>query len=221
MWLLLLAAATICQKSRAAVRSVPTISTERAYEAAREQVYWDGRACPLITLADDFLNSIYGKTTYRGLSAVQVIYGWHLRPDAWKDEPMILIPDADLRKQLGIKGSYASFAQLFDDTLGYRLNSLGADLPERMRPIVRESQPAIELDEKVGMIILLTQGKLIQSLPDSIKPLPDWRVEMEILYHTTPFWTIFLIILALAVFAFFILKKKKLRKRLDHRQQDK
>ncbi len=221
MWLLLLAAATICLEGRAAARSVPTISTERACEAAREQVYWDGRACPLITLADDFLNSIYGKTTYRGLSAVQVIYGWHLRPDAWKDEPMILIPDADLRRQLGIRSRYASFAELFDDTLGYRLNSLGADLPERMRPIVRESQPAIELDEKVGMIILLTQGKLIQPLPEGIEPLPDWRVEMEILYHTTPLWSILLVGLTTGGIAFLILKKVKRRRRLKHHQPDK
>jgi len=156
MWLLLLATATIAMG-----RSVPTINAQRACEAAREQVWWGGRVCTMATLANDFLESVYGKTSYKGLSAVQVVYGWRLRPDAWKDEAMIHIPDADLRRRLHIEGEYARFSELFDDTLGYRLNAVGSELPERMRQIVRESQPVVELDEKVGLIIQLTQGRLV------------------------------------------------------------
>lgn len=173
-------------------RSIPTINGDKAREAAREQVYWKGHACTLSTLAQDFLQSIYGQTTYKGLSAVQVVYGWSLRPDVWKDEPMILIPDGDLRRQLSIAGEYAKFSELFDSAQTYRLNTIGADLPERMRQIVRESQPVIELDEKVGMIVMLTQGRLIQPLPDSIPPLPAWRVEAEVLYNATPLWVLLL-----------------------------
>ena len=97
---------------------------------------------------------------------------------------MILIPDANLRRQLNIEGKYAKFSELFDDTLGYRLNNLGSDLPPEMRQLVRESAPVVELDEKAGMIILLTQGRLIQPRPDSIPPLSKLRVELEVLYNT-------------------------------------
>jgi hypothetical protein len=193
LWLLLLATATI-----ATARSIPTINAERAREAAHEQVWWNDRVCPLATLAHDFLESVYGQSTYKGLSAVQVVYGWRLRPDVWKDEAMIYIPDADLRRQLHIEGDYAKFSELFDDTLGYRLNTIGSELPERMRQIVRESQPVIELDEKVGLIIQLTQGRLIQPRPDSIAPLPSWRVEAEVLYAVTPVWAIALIVACIA-----------------------
>lgn len=193
LWLLLLATATI-----ATARSIPTINAERAREAAHEQVWWDDRVCPLATLAHDFLESVYGQSTYKGLSAVQVVYGWRLRPDVWKDEAMIYVPDADLRRQLHIEGDYAKFSELFDDTLGYRLNTIGSELPERMRQIVRESQPVIELDEKVGLIIQLTQGRLIQPRPDSIAPLPSWRVEAEVLYAVTPVWAIALIVACIA-----------------------
>lgn len=195
LWLLLLATATI-----ATARSIPTINAERAREAAHEQVWWDGRVCPLVTLAHDFLESVYGQSTYKGLSAVQVVYGWRLRPDVWKDEAMIYIPDADLRRQLHIEGDYAKFSELFDDTLGYRLNTIGSELPERMRQIVRESQPVVELDEKVGLIIQLTQGRLIQPRPDSIAPLPSWRVEAEVLYAVTPVWAIALIAVCIVMF---------------------
>lgn len=187
LWLLL-SVATIF------ARSVPTINTEKAREAAREQVWWQDRACTLSTLANDFMQSIYGKSSYKGLSAVQVVYGWRFRPDVWKDEPMILIPDKDLRRHLGIEGEYACFSQLFDDTLGYRITSLGADLPERMRQIYRESPPVVELDEKVGLIILLTQGRLIQPIPDSIASLSHFQIEAEVLYNSTPAWLILLVI---------------------------
>jgi hypothetical protein len=188
LWLLLISTVTI------SARSIPSINAEKAHEAARQQVVWRNRVCPLATLANDFLESIYGKTSYKGLSSVQVLYGWHLRPDVWKDEPMILIPDSNLRHQLGIEGEYAKFSELFDDTLGYRLNSLGADLPEKMRQMVRESAPVIELDEKVGMIILLTQGKLITPRPEKMEPLSPWRVEAEILYNDVPFYMFLLIV---------------------------
>ena len=188
LWLLLLASTTI------SARSIPTINADKAHEAARQQVVWRNRVCPLATLANDFLESIYGKTSYKGLSSVQVLYGWHLRPDVWKDEPMILISDTNLRSQLGVEGEYATFSELFDDTLGYRLNTLGADLPEKMRQMVRESAPAIELDEKVGMIILLTQGKLIVPRPETMAPLSSWRIEAEILYNEIPMYVFFVII---------------------------
>ena len=201
LWLLLLATATI-----ATARSIPTINAERAREAAHEQVWWDGRVCPLATLAHDFLESVYGKRTYKGLSAVQVVYGWRLRPDVWKDEPMIYVPDADLRRQLHLEGEYAKFSELFDDTLGYRLNTIGSELPERMRQIVRESQPVIELDEKVGLIIELTQGRLIQPRPDSIPPVSKWRIEAEIFYVGTPAWLIVLLTFCIILFIFFTKK---------------
>ena len=201
LWLLLFATATI-----ATARSIPTINAERAREAAHEQVWWDGRVCPLATLAHDFLESVYGKRTYKGLSAVQVVYGWRLRPDVWKDEPMIYVPDADLRRQLHLEGEYAKFSELFDDTLGYRLNTIGSELPERMQQIVRESQPVIELDEKVGLIIELTQGRLIQPRPDSIPPVSKWRIEAEMFYVDTPAWLMVLLTICIILFVFFSVK---------------
>ena len=140
-------------------RSIQTINAEKAREVAREQVIWQDRLCPFSTFALDFLKSVYGKSNYKGLTPEQVVYGWLLRPEVWKDEPMIHIPETDLQRQLNIDGEYAKFSELFDDTLGYKLNTLGSDLPERMRQMARESSAAISLDEKVGDIILLTRGR--------------------------------------------------------------
>lgn len=195
LWLLLSVTATMFG------RSIPTISADKARQAAREQVMWQGRLCTLSSAAADFLNTVYGQTTYKGLSAVQVAYGWHLRPDVWKEEPMILIPDAALRRQLGIDSEHAAFSQLFDDSLRYRLNTLGSDLPPRMQQLVRESPAIVELDERVGLIILLTEGRLFLPRPDSIAPLSKIRVEAEVLYCSLPASTVLLALIVLSVAA--------------------
>ncbi len=192
-------------------RSIQTINAEKAREVAREQVVWQDRlCCPFSTFALDFLKSVYGKSNYKGLSPEQVVYGWLLRPEVWKDEPMIHVPETDLQRQLNIDGEYAKFSELFDDTLGYKLNTLGSDLPERMRQMARESSAAISLDEKVGDIILLTRGQLFQPRPADMEPLPAWRVEGEILWNNTPSWAILLIVTAvIALLAFFLGKAMK------------
>lgn len=188
-------------------RSVQTINAEKAREVAREQVIWQDRLCPFSTFALDFLKSVYGKSNYKGLSPEQVVYGWMLRPEVWKDEPMIHIPETDLQRQLHIEGEYAKFSELFDDTLGYKLNTLGSDLPERMRQMARESSAAISLDEKVGEIILLTRGQLFKPRPAEMKPLPSWRVEAEILWNNTPSWAILVIVVAVVALLVFFLRK--------------
>lgn len=188
-------------------RSIQTINADKAKEVAREQVVWNGRLCSFSTFAHSFLQSVYGKNRYKGLSPEQVVYGWLLRPEVWKDEPLIHIPDADLRHQLHIEGEYARFSELFDDTLGYRLNALGSDLPERMRPLVRETPAVVSLDEKVGDIILLTKGQLFQPRPNDMPPLPLWRVEAEILWNVTPLWAILLSMAAAIAILVILLKK--------------
>ena len=188
-------------------RSIQTINADKAKEVAREQVLWNGRLRPFSTFAQDFLKSIYGKNCYKGLSPEQVVYGWLLLPEVWKDEPMIYIPDADLRHQLSIEGEYAKFSELFDDTLGYKLNMLGSDLPERMRPLVRETPAVVSLDEKVGDIILLTKGQLFQPRPADMAPLSSWRVEAEIFWNAMPPWAVLLSIAAIIAILAILLKK--------------
>lgn len=200
----------LCSLTTLHARSIQTINAEKAREVAREQIVWNGHLCTFSTFALSFLKSIYGKNSYKGLSPEQVVYGWMLRPDVWKEEPMINIPDDNLRHQLNIEGDYARFSELFDDTLGYKLNSLGSDLPEGMRQLVREAPAAVSLDEKVGDIILLTRGQLFQPRPTDMAPLPSWRVNAEVIWNDTPLWTITLsIVMVIAMLAVLIYRKDK------------
>ncbi len=158
-------------------RSVPTLSAERAEALEKMPVVYNGRVAPFNTLARDFLLKIYGRDTYKGLSPEQVVYGWLQRPEAWKDEPMLLIKDGRLRQQLGIDGKYARLADLFDGTGQYRLTQLSSD--------GKESKAVRELDEKVGIILMLTEGSLVRPAHDA--DVDSLRFSAEIGYNRIPF----------------------------------
>lgn len=157
-------------------RSVPTINRDKAERLARMPIVYNDRVAPLSTLAHDVVQKLYGSTTYKGLSSEQVVYGWLRRPDAWKDEPMLKIKDAKLRDYLGVKGKYARFSDLFDSYQQYKLQPLigSGDDDKAVR----------ELDEKVGIILMLTRGSLIR--PARGVEVDNARLEAEVIYNEFP-----------------------------------
>ncbi len=157
-------------------RSIPTINREKAERLARMPVIYNDRVAPLSTLAHDFTTKIYGSGSYKGLSAEQVLYGWMKRPDAWKDEPMLKIKDKRLRERLGVEGKYARFSDLFDSSGQYKLYS--------MVRTGQEDKAVRELDEKVGIILMLTNGSLVQ--PATGEEVSQTRLEAEVFYNEVP-----------------------------------
>ncbi len=180
---------------------IPTINAEKAKKVARYQVVYNDRVTPLNTVAIDFLQKIYGRHSYKGLSAEQVLYGWIARPEVWKSQHFIQIKHAPLRKRLGIKNKYAAMEELFS-----------ADGKYKLMPMVHEEQKhdamgkAIrELDEKAGLILMLTSNTLFTPIAPSSPHLSDARVEAEIVYNKIPATKIlFIVNLAMGFFSFFL-----------------
>lgn len=168
----------------APARSLPTISNEKAYAVARCQVVYNNRVSPLNTVALDFLQKIYGRRSYKGLCAEQVVYGWLARPEVWRAEKMILIKNATLRRRLGIReGRYASLDDLFTPPGEYKLFSM-ASLEQEQTPLGKAVR---QTDEKVGLILMLVNHNLFTPLPRGASRLSASRVEAEILYNRIPF----------------------------------
>ena len=165
---------------RAEGRSLPTINKQKAEEVARKQIVYNDRVVPFNTMAQEFLKKIYGKTSYHRLSAEQVVVGWMNRPDVWKDENMILIKSAKVRDALGEKGKYVSFSDFFDSAGNYRL------------PVLQEkyggkrSKEWQEVDEKVGLMVLLVQGGLFEPVSKGEQRLSETHITAEILYNKIP-----------------------------------
>lgn len=124
--------------------------------------YYNGRICPLQTVAIDFTTKLYGRATYEGYTAEQVFTGWMLFPTTWIDQPFIKIKSGKVRQLLGIEGRYASYDDFFDRGT-YRLDSLLSYMHSGME--VDDSRGIAEADEKMNILLMLFNAQLLKIYP--------------------------------------------------------
>ena len=180
---------------------LPVVARTKADSAGHLQIVYNGRVCPLNTLATDFCKKITGSTSFRGISAEQLLLSWIYYPQEWQDVPMILIKNTTLRARLGIKGKYAALGQLYAGGT-YQLPAIMDEQRDPTSPVARAIQ---DTDEKVGLILMLYKGQLIRPLsPDNAAVrLSDTRVNAEIFYNQVPMVKIaFMVCLTLGILVF-------------------
>lgn len=159
-----------------------TLPREVAAEFGNLHIYYNDRICPLQTLARDFTAKLYGKTTYEGLTAEQVLTGWFFFYDDWKHEPMIKIKGGEVRRLLGIEGAYARLTD-FTDRNGYRLDAAlqGEGVENR-----RNAESA---NEKFNLVSMLCMGSLLKIYPynESDSEQTVWYSLADQLPRTMPY----------------------------------
>lgn len=193
--------------------TLPALSRRQADSLARKQVIYQDRVVPFNTLARDFVRKLTGKPAYRGLTAEQVLGGWLLRPEVWREEPMIRIKSTELRALLHLESPYARLSDLFDGQT-YRLQALWKGEPGDSQKLSPLDKAIVETDEKVGLILMLQNGTLIRPLPEdgSVKPLSEVRIHAELLYNRIPFAKLlFISCLTLGLLAFARLLHRMMR----------
>lgn len=181
-------------------KKVPVLRRVQADSLARRQVIYHDRVAPFNTLARDFLQKLYGKSSYYGLTPEQVMGGWLLCPEAWKKEPIIRIKSKALRRLLNVRTACASLTDLYDGNV-YRLQAYW----QREQGRGKLAKAIRETDEKIGLILMLERGTLIRPLPDDgkVKPLSKIKLEAELLYNRIPFSKIlFMINLTMGIVVF-------------------
>ena len=146
-------------------QAVPVVPAEKATQMEREQVVWNGRIAPMGTMTQELLLKLYGKRSYHGLSATQVVGSMLMEPRAWSDEPLIKVK----------RGTYRKLSDFVD---------YSGDVP-RLQNIGQDSK----IDEKVGLILMLMQGTLVKTLPAEAMPLSQQRVSAELFYNHID-WTL-------------------------------
>ncbi len=89
-----------------------------------------GRVKPLITVAQESLQLIHGKSTYEGKPALDIFTTWMLVPEPWGDKPIIKVDHHGLKQALGydIEKKYFSANEIGTHP---RLNILFGDLQVR------------------------------------------------------------------------------------------
>ncbi|OGQ17253.1 MAG: hypothetical protein A3B70_06705 [Deltaproteobacteria bacterium RIFCSPHIGHO2_02_FULL_40_11] len=73
-----------------------------------------GRVKPLDTFAREIVQTVTGKSSFQGQSAIQLLLAWFANPSAWDNIEMIEIRSLELKKKLGLHHDqkYFTLAQL-------------------------------------------------------------------------------------------------------------
>ena len=158
------------------------LSLGDAEKLSRKLVIYNDRVVPFNTVAVDFMRKVHGNILYRGLIAEQVVGGWMLAPQAWRKDKFIKVKDASLLAQLKLDGPYVSLADLFDEGGHYKLQKLLSACADdkKMQKSIRE------VDEKVGIILMLSNNKLFSDAPNCKHLVSEQRISAEILYNRAP-----------------------------------
>lgn len=136
-----------------------SLPKETASAFGRLYVYYNDRICPLQTFARDFTMKLYGKQTYKGLNAEQVLAGWLFFYDDWKNEPMIRIKGDTVRQLLQTDNGYAALTD-FINKKGYILNE-SLNLTEN-----RSERNSIEkANEKFNLVTSVCTGQALKLFP--------------------------------------------------------
>lgn len=144
-----------------ASNAAPTLPKEQAERFGRLNILYNNRICPLQTFAIDFTKKIYGKDTYNGLTAEQVVAGLVFYGNEWNDEPFIRLKKKELRNALNLP-KYVSMNRLFEG--GRYL--LGPYYDEYLRGNDDKLHKQVaDIDEKLQLVMDLRRGILLKVFP--------------------------------------------------------
>lgn len=149
--------------ANAASKQPRALPQDVAEEICDLYVLYNGRVCPLQTVAKDVTTKLYGKDSYKGLSYEQVFTGMMLFSTEWGGEEIIKLKGKAIPQILGAEGKYASWNDFFDPQAATELNALlersraGEDVPE-----IKSLNSAYE---KYNIIAMLFGGELLKLFP--------------------------------------------------------
>ena len=165
----------------------PVVAREDAEKAERKLIVYNGRVCPLNTLAHDFCLKITGKTSYKGLSAEQLLLSLPMAPEEWSEKPLLKIKNKALKERLGIKTDLARIKDFYENDGRYKLDIL---LNEQMNKAEDEQDKKLvrsiyDVDEQISLVNAAVAGKLIEPYKGN-NPPSETRISAEILYNQLP-----------------------------------
>ena len=165
----------------------PVVAREDAEKAERKLIVYNGRVCPLNTLAHDFCLKITGKTSYKGLSAEQLLLSLPMAPEEWSEKPLLKIKNKALKERLGIKTDLARIKDFYENDGRYKLDIL---LNEQMNKAEDDQDKKLvrsiyDVDEQISLVNAAVTGKLIEPYKGN-NPPSETRISAEILYNQLP-----------------------------------
>ena len=190
----------------------PVVAREDAEKAERKLIVYNGRVCPLNTLAHDFCLKITGKTSYKGLSAEQLLLSLPMAPEEWSEKQLLKIKNKALKERLGINSDLARIKDFYESDGRYKLDIL---LNEQMNKAEDEQDKKLvrsiyDVDEQISLVNAAVTGKLIEPYKGN-NPPSETRISAEILYNQLPLTVVgaFMILIGILVIVIAEIVRKK------------
>lgn len=179
-----LLAMAVTQAARGAGNTVPpSLPAATAHEMGKLLVLHNGRICPLQTLATDFTRKVYGASTYKGLSAEQVMTGWLFWDDRWAAEPFIKT-GRTISATLMID-RHNALNRFFSESMGgYVLGPYVSEYYGGERDAFHSDVAAV--DERVQLVMQMRRGELMRLFPLTHDGAVHWYAPTDNLPATTP-----------------------------------
>jgi ABC-type transport system involved in cytochrome c biogenesis permease subunit len=159
----------------------PKLPTAVNVDAIRDlPVQHDGRWPPLDTLARDAVESVTGRTRPDGHDPVRLLLAWTFDGDAWRNQPLIPIANAELRQELQLDAAKKvfSYTELVNHApLRHLIDALGHRAGGKLDPL--ESKVS-DISEKLNLLDSVFDGGFILVIPHPSDLGAAWRPASKI-----------------------------------------
>ena len=152
--------------------AVPLEHTEKF---AQLSVQFAGRTIPVNTFSSELLRKLHKSNKIGKLNSDQFLLGILTFPQMWMQVPFISNSNEELAKTFQLSEKYFSYAQVFDDSGSYKLLTRVNEAyhkPESERN--QFDNDIIKLDEKINILFLLLNSKLMALFPKADDPNHTW-----------------------------------------------
>ena len=128
-----------------------------------------GRIKPYDTFARESLQLIYGKQSFQGRPAIEVVTTWFLVPEAWEAKKLFQVSHRGLKEALKLnldEGYFEITKFLSNDRISFVFQELQAkqETKEKLDPYYQAVQ---RLQNQLGLFMAIKNGQMIKVLPQN------------------------------------------------------
>jgi cytochrome c-type biogenesis protein CcsB len=127
-----------------------------------------GRTKPLFTLSNDILRKVTRENEFEGMTSMQMFLGLYLDFNNWKEVPLIKVSNKEVQRKLGLRSSFASFADIVDlnNNGTYKL-SADVEKAYGKAPGDRNKmdKEVMKIDERVNIVYMIYTGEFSKLFP--------------------------------------------------------
>lgn len=171
-----IAVAALCSlpgKTRAAT----VLPRETAEKFGELYILYNNRVCPLQTFAIDFTKKLYGKPSYKGLTAEQVLTGFIFWGDEWCSEPILKIKSGPVKETLQLP-DYCSVNTFFNSDMGGYI--IGPYVEEFYNGNSDKFHKQVaDIDGRIQLVMELRHGSSLKIFPTTDHATTTWNSPVD------------------------------------------